>query len=357
MNGRPYEVALVLGGGNALGAYQAGAYEALHDQGLEPSWIAGASAGAVNGAVICGNKDSDRVSRLRELWKCSGNAEPIDLPAVVETVRRSWATALTLASGHPGLFVPRHIYGPWWNPLGNDEPASLYDLRPLADTLQRLVDFDRLNRGSPRLSVTAVDIQSGEDIAFDTGSHWIGCDEIRASAALIPLFPPVAIGERLLGDAGISVNLPLDIILSEKRTRPLLCIAVDLLPLSGSRPRTLRESAKRSQDLMFATQSRRALAAWQALFDVGGDRAATVTVLRLAYADQAKEVAGKAFDFSSQSAEARWRAGHEAMTSMLTALGRGEIAIGGQGLSVYQPDPRTRKGFERVRFSMQPIQG
>lgn len=354
LNGQPYDVALVLSGGNALGAYQAGAYEALHDQGLEPSWIAGASAGAVNGAVICGNKAADRVGRLRELWNCPGGAEPFDLPAMVETVRRSWATALTLAAGHPGLFVPRHIYGPWWNPLGNDEPASLYDLRPLAHTLQRLVDFDRLNEGSPRLSIAAADIQSGEDVAFDTNSHRIGCDEIRASAALIPMFPPVAIGERLLGDAGISVNLPLDIILSEKRTRPLLCIAVDLLPLSGDRPHTLGDSAKRSQDLMFATQSRRALAAWQALFDAGGEQAASVTVLRLAYRDQAKEVAGKAFDFSSQSAEARWRAGHEAMTSMLAALGRGEIATGDPGLSVYQPDPHAPNKLEPVRFSMRP---
>ncbi|GLV23332.1 membrane protein [Sphingobium sp. TomMM35A] len=357
MNDHPYDVALVLSGGNALGAYQAGAYEALHEQGLEPSWIAGASAGAVNAAVICGNEASDRISRLRELWKCRGDAEPVDLPAIFETVRRSWSTALTLAGGHPGLFVPRHIYGPWFNPLNNDEPASLYDLRPLADTLRRLVNFDRLNQGSPRLSVTAVDIQTGEDVAFDTSNCWIGCDEIRASAALIPLFPPVAIGERLLGDAGISVNLPLDIILSEKRSRPLLCIAVDLLPLSGGRPRTLGDSAKRSQDLMFATQSRRALAAWQALFDAEGEKAAPVTVLRLAYADQAKEVAGKAFDFSSQSAEARWRAGYDAMRSMLAALERGEIATRDPGLSVYQSDPRSLHGIERVRFSMRPELG
>ena len=89
MNDHPYDVALVLSGGNALGAYQAGAYEALHEQGLEPSWIAGASAGAVNAAVICGNEASDRISRLRELWKCRGDAEPIDLPAIFETVRRS----------------------------------------------------------------------------------------------------------------------------------------------------------------------------------------------------------------------------------------------------------------------------
>ncbi|AJR23408.1 patatin-like phospholipase family protein [Sphingobium sp. YBL2] len=357
MNGQPYDVVLVLSGGNALGAYQAGAYEALHDQALEPSWIAGASAGAVNGAVICGNRASDRVSRLRELWKYDGDVRPLDLPEIAETVRRSWATALTLVGGHPGLFVPRQIYGPWWNPLGNDEPPSLYDLRPLADTLQRLVDFAKLNEGSPRLSLTAVDIQSGEDVAFDTRCRWIGCDEIRASAALIPLFPPVAVGKRLLGDAGISVNLPLDVILSEKPARPLLCIAVDLLPLSGSRPRTLGDSAKRSQDLMFATQSRRALAAWQALFDAEGERAASVTVLRLAYADQAKEVAGKAFDFSSQSAAARWHAGYEAMTSMLAALGRGDIATGEPGLSVYQPDPQAPDKLELVRFSMRPAVG
>lgn len=105
---------------------------------------------------------------------------------------------------------------------------------------------------------------------------------------------------------------------------------------------------------MFATQSRRVLAAWQALFDAGGEQAASVTVLRLAYRDQAKEVAGKAFDFSSQSAEARWRAGHDAMTSMLAALGRGEIATGDPGLSVYQPDPHAPNKLEPVRFSIRP---
>ena len=198
------DVALVLSGGNALGAYQAGAYEALHDRGLEPSWIAGASAGAVNGAVICGNAPPRRASRLRELWKCDGTTELRHVPEVIDTMRRTWATASTLAWGQPGLFVPRQIFGPWWNPLGSNDPASLYDLRPLAETLQRLVDCEGLNTGSPRLSVTAVDIETGEDVAFDTSTHWIGPDHIRASAALIPVFPAVTIGERLLGDAGVS---------------------------------------------------------------------------------------------------------------------------------------------------------
>ena len=123
---------------------------------------------------------------------------------------------------------------------------------------------------------------------------------------------------------------------------------------SAARPLTLSDTAKRSQDLIFATQSRRALAAWQALFAAEGASAASITVLRLTYADQGKEVVGKAFDFSSQSAESRWRAGYEGMTAMLNALRRGEIKTGGPGLSIYQPASNAPHEIERVYFSMRP---
>ncbi len=269
---RPFDIALVLSGGNALGAYQGGAYQALHDRGMQPSWIAGASAGAVNGAMICGNAADRRVDRLRTLWACGPMVEDaLDLPGMVETSRRSLSAMATLAFGHPGFFTPRHLLGAWWNPLGSNEPASLYDLRPLEDTLRRLVDFDLLNAGAPRLTLTAVDVRSGEDVAFHSGVDRIGPAHVRASASLLPVFPPVAIGDRLLADAGISANLPLDVILAEKWERPLLCIAIDLLPLRATWPSTLGDVASRAQDLVFATQSRRALAAWQAIFDAHGD--------------------------------------------------------------------------------------
>src|ERR1700751_3575654 len=67
----PFEViALVLQGGGALGAYQAGVYEALSEAGIQPNWLAGTSIGAINAAIIAGNSAQTRVERLREFWRC-----------------------------------------------------------------------------------------------------------------------------------------------------------------------------------------------------------------------------------------------------------------------------------------------
>jgi NTE family protein len=336
-------LALVLSGGNALGAYHGGAYQALHEAGWLPDWVAGASAGAIVGALICGNDAEDRVERLRAFWR---PADHLNIPTTADAfdeARRTSAAAFCMAMGRPGLFSPRSIYGPWWNPFGNPEPASLYDATPLRETLERLADFGRINQGSPRLSVTAVDIESGEDVVFDTRTHELGPDHVRASSALLPAFSPVMLGERLLADAGISVNLPLDVVLAEPNDRPLLCIAVDLLPLRGPRPTTLGETVTRMQDLLFATQSRRAVAAWQAIFDAraaAGD-SRSVTLLHIAYADHRHEVSGKAFDFSPRSAGLRWQAGHEDMVAALASITRQEFEQPPAGLRVFSGKERA----------------
>ncbi len=335
-----FSFALVLGGGNALGAYQAGAYQALHDRGLAPDWVAGASAGAINGAVICGNPPERRIAQLNALWSpASGDQAGLAQASQLEEMRRTAAAATTIASGRSDIFVPRNLLGPWWNPFGAAEPASLYDTHPLLATLGRLVDFDLLNRGVPRFSATAVDIETGDDVIFDTRLTTIGPDHVRASSALLPAFPPVEIAGHLLGDAGISANLPLDSVLNEPSERPLLCIAIDLLPLQAPRPRTLGETVSRLQDLMFATQSRRALAAWQAIYEERGrgGAAASVTLLHIAYSDQSREVSGKAFDFSAESAAARWRAGREDAAAALDQLDAGTVPVGSPGLTIYAP--------------------
>ena len=300
-------IILVLSGGNALGSYQAGACQALQEQGIEPDWVAAASAGAVNGAIICGNPPERRLARLQELW------QP-DLPGTVldgagDKARRTAAVAMALALGRPGLFTPRRLFGPFWEPFLNPEPGSFYDLTPFRGTLERLVDFELLNRGKPRFSAMAVDVESGEDVVFETGRHEITADHLRASSALMPAFSPVEVEGRLLADAGLSQNLPLDIVLSRPPAGRTLCIALDLLPLAGPRPQTLGDAMCRAQDLAFATQSRRAIAAWQAIFDRWAE-APLVTLLHVAYADQDNEVSGKAFDFSAPSARARWDAGY-----------------------------------------------
>ena len=334
---RDFSLALALSGGNALGAYQAGAYQALQEHALEPDRIAGASAGAINGAIICGNLPERRITSLKALWTPAPAHSSPQPGNVLEEARRTGAAAWTLAAGRPDLFVPRSPFGQWWNPFGNPEPSSLYDSTPMRRTLQRLIDFELLNQGMPRFSATAVDLETGDDVVFDTSSHRIEADHLRASAALLPAFSPVEIGGRLLGDAGLSANLPLDGLLSETHDRPLLCIAIDLLPLRAPRPRTLGETVIRMQDLLFATQSRRAIAAWQALFDerVRNGATASVTLLHIAYSDHAREVSGKAFDFSPASAAARWRKGAADLNNVLERLASGAIRLGKPGLSVH----------------------
>lgn len=316
--------------------------------------MAGASVGAVNGALICGNSTGERLERLRALWMpASGDSAPASL---WEEARRTGAALWTVATGRSDLFVPRNLLGPWWNPFGNPEPSSLYDATPMLATLERLIDFELLNRAAPRFSASAVDVETGEDVVFDTSTQALGGDHLRASAALLPIFSPVEIGGRLLGDAGISANLPLDSVLGEPRDRPLLCIAVDLVPLRAPRPGTLGGTILRMQDLMFASQSRRAIAAWQAIFDERARRgdAASVTILHLAYSDQSREVSGKAFDFSPESAAARWQAGHEDLADALTGIGE-TIAVGAPGFAAYARSPAG--SFEKVRWPLSPVAG
>ncbi|MGF7156162.1 patatin-like phospholipase family protein [Novosphingobium gossypii] len=351
------DLVLALSGGNALGAYHAGAYEALHQRSLMAGWVAGGSAGAINGALICGNAPSDRLNRLRTLWAPSCDATFVRDPGgVLEDTRRFAAAAMTAFVGQPGIFAPKYLS---WLHSGFAAPerASLYDTLPLRASLERLVDFDLLNAAaSPRLSATAVDVETGEDVVFDTRDHPLAADHLRASAALLPVFPPVEIAGRSFADAGISANLPLDCILAEPGERPLLCLALDLLPLAGMRPGSVTQSLLRMQDLMFGTQSRRAIAAWQAIFEerARNGKARPITLVHLAYSGEDREVSAKAFDFSPRSAADRWQAGLSAMADALDDIASGAIELRKEaGLSVYARTGQTAK-LRRTYFPLAP---
>jgi NTE family protein len=206
------------------------------------------------------------------------------------------AVSATLLTGRADAFTPRNLLFPTL-PFGNSEPPSLFDTTPLHGAVVRLVDFERLNAGTPRFFATAVDAETGEDVVFDTAKGPIGPDHLRASSAMMPVFPPVEVEGRLLADAGISANLPLDPVLESLSGERMLVVAVDLLPLSARRPATLTEVAERMHDLTFATQSRRAIAGWRRLFAeraAAGRPTPAVTLVHLIYADQAREVVGKA---------------------------------------------------------------
>ncbi len=301
MTAGKYSVVLVLSGGNALGAYQAGGYQALHEREIRLDWVIGTSTGAVNGAIICGSPEPDRLARLADYWGLgavpSGSASSPWWTDMGEEFRRTVAASTTLLIGQPNIFAPRPQPPMFWEPFAGSDQSSIYSTAPLGASLARLADFERLNAGVPRYSATAVDLETGEVVNFDTAKHAIGAEHVRASSALLPAFPPVEVDGRLLGDGGLATNFPIDVLLAEPPAGATLCIGLDLLPLQAHRPRTLGEAASRMQDLMFASQSRRSVAAWQALYDQRGQDAtmSAVTLLHLSYDRQEAEVAGKGF--------------------------------------------------------------
>ncbi len=325
-------VALVLAGGNALGAYQAGVYQALHEGGIAPDRIAATSAGAINGAIIAGNAPERRIERLAAFWRPGPvHHDGPDRGGVADTWRRTGEAMTTLLAGRAGMFAA----------AGTSllrEPPALYDTAPLARTLAEMVDVDRLNDGAIRFAVNAVDLESGAEVLFDTADRRIGVDHIRASGALPPAFPPIAIDGALYVDGGVAANLPLDTVLAAPGDAPLLCIAVDLLPLAGPPPATLGAMAARAQDLAMASQSRRTVAHWQARYAVDpalADR--SVTLACLTYRDQQPEVAGKAMDFSPRSVRERWDAGHRDGAALVARLRDGGIALRPRDLAVHHP--------------------
>lgn len=329
---RDFDIVLVLSGGNALGAYEAGVYQALQEHGLEPGWIVGTSIGAINGALIAGSAPERRIETLREFWRPSGfdqgrSATPW-LPSAVEVGRRTAAATWTMAAGRAGIFGPvLSSFMPW-----TDDKPSVFETDQLVATLRRLVDFDRLNDGTFHLTVTAVDLANGDDMVFDNRTSQIRADHIRASAALPVAFPAVEIDGRWLVDGGLSANLPLDPVLARPPARSTLCLAVDLLPLGRPLPTTLGEAVGRMQDLIFAAQSRRSIAAWQAVHAGRSDIA--MSLVPLAYTEQEQEVAGKALDFSGPTIEQRWSAGYKGAMRVVRAIDAQTLKIGESGLNV-----------------------
>lgn len=252
-------VALVLSGGVALGAYEAGVFAALDEAGLRPGRLAGVSIGALNAALIAGNPPEQRVARLREFWEGVANDPAPGLPfwgspparGILRESYNATGVMQTLLLGRPGLFRPRLV------PSGDGRPG-LYDLSPLRPRLERLVDFGRLNGGEVRLSIAATDVLSGERVVFEAGSgDGIRPEHVLASCAQMPVYAPIEVEGRLLADGCYSGNTPVDLILdAPEEERELLCFVVDLFAPQGSRPDTLAAAAARAMDLMFGNQTR-----------------------------------------------------------------------------------------------------
>ena len=255
---------LVLQGGGALGAYQAGAYEALMGLGKEPSWIAGISIGAINAAIIAGNKPEVRVAKLKMFWdKLSSGLQgtsffPGDQGRSFFNEMSSMAATMF---GIPGFFSPRMI-SPFFAWPGTSSATSFYDTAPLRETLLELVDFDLINDSPIRLSIGAVNVRSGNFRYFDTTTDKITVDHIMASGALPPGFPPVLIEGEYYWDGGLVSNTPLYHVIDAADRSINLCIfQVDLFSSEGLLPRTLLEAAEREKEIRFSSRTRMGTAA------------------------------------------------------------------------------------------------
>jgi NTE family protein len=340
---------LVLQGGGALGSYQAGAYQALCHCGFQPDWVAGISIGAINAAIIAGNPPEKRVERLKEFWEMVSAPVPWNPVTSGERARSLFndaSAALIATFGVPGFFTPRFPPAPIWPP-GSPQSQSYYDTGPLKKTLERLVDFDRINDLKMRLSVGAVGVTSGNFRYFDNFEFrklgkTIGPEHIMASGALPPGFPSIVIEGEHFWDGGIASNTPLDYVLDEEVDNDLLIFQVDLFSARGPLPMSLLEAAEREKDIRFSSRTRmntdknkQIHNARMALQDLIGklpdyllndpsvellrnvSKENTVTVVHLIYRSKNYESSSKDYDFSHVGMLEHWSAGerdvHESM--------------------------------------------
>ncbi len=250
------QVVLVLQGGGALGAYQAGVYQALMEGGIEPDWVIGTSIGAINGSIIAGNAPENRVARLREFWDGAARGRPLDQFWPASIFGNSFANMATLMSGIPGFFAPnpRVIWGPTF-PLGIDK-AAYYTTEPLRETLGRLVDFDHLGRRHVRLSVGAVNVRTSEMRYFDSQEMALDAGHVMASGALPPAFPAIRIEGEYYWDGGIYSNTPIEVVLDDVPRRNSLIFSVNVWQPSGEHPTTIQQVMARHKDIQFASRGK-----------------------------------------------------------------------------------------------------
>jgi NTE family protein len=323
---------LVLGGGNALAAYHAGAYDEMVRRAVHPDWIIGASAGAITGAIIAGNEPALRVQRLREFW-AEATTKSLFEPSGHPKFRQyynGWHVAWTALFGRPSIFG--HRWPGFWGILpGPQNDVALYDHRPLGATLERLVDFEFLNRSEIRLSVCCVDLETGDEVVFDTRRDRIGPEHLLASSAITPGFPPVEIGGRMLCDPGYANNAPVDIAFASPPDRDTLVILLELFSLRSPRPASIDAVLERTQDILFASPARKTINALKREYSLRGllsPDLPEVRLLHLAYQAAAHELSMKSIDFSPSSIADRWAAGAADIAAGLNQLGATETSPG-----------------------------
>jgi NTE family protein len=344
----PFErVALVLQGGGALGAYQAGVYQAIHEANIEVHWICGTSIGAVNGALIAGNPPEKRVERLRDFWETV--TKPAvrlpnfmgfsDLPWNGNGKARQWTHKMsalsTMIQGAPGFFSPRP-FPPLHSEASSPDLVSYYDITPLRDTLARLVDFDLLNVEPPRFTALATNVRTGMPAYFDNREQKIAAEHIVASASLPPNFPPIEIDGEYYWDGAVVSNSPMQFVVDNRGRYTALVFQVDLWDANGDVPLDIPSAYLRTMEIHSASRINVSLEQHQKMqkfrhallrfldqlpaqcqndpdvqFLSEQARVKAATIVQLKYQSKEYETDGKMFEFSRAAMEEHWRAGYQ----------------------------------------------
>lgn len=249
------QTVLVLQGGGALGAYQLGVYQAMHEAGVEPDWVVGTSIGAINGAIIAGNHPSKRMDRLHAFWDRMESNKGNPLAPWIEIFGRSLQNAMTVSNGIPGFFEPNRaaIFGQ--HAKVGIEKASYYSTSPLAETLDSLIDFDYLRSKKTRLTVGAVNANTGAMRYFDNTKDRLTVDHVLASGALPPAFGAIRIDGEPYWDGGIYSNTPLEVVLEDNPRRDSTVFTVQLWSPDGPEPQSLWEINNRLKDIQFSSRA------------------------------------------------------------------------------------------------------
>ncbi len=348
----PFEcIALLLQGGGALGAYQAGVYQALSEANVHPDWVAGISIGAINSAIIAGNPPEQRIDRLRAFWE-GITANPLfdwvaaaDQFAPKGDIARSafnqLSAAWAMVGGAPGFFALRQP-APWLHPGGCLEATSFYETKLLKATLEQLVDFERINSGAMRFSVGAVNVRTGNFVYFDNTTREILPEHVIASGSLPPGFPAIEIEGEHYWDGGLISNTPLQWVVDHGPRQDTLAFQVDLWSARGELPGNLAEVTTRQKEIQYSSRTRantdqfkrlqRTRCALATLLEKLPDdlkESEEVRLLRsiadrklysivhLIYRSKHYEGNSKDYEFSRLTMEEHWRAGyHDAVRTL-----------------------------------------
>jgi len=333
------KVVYFLQGGGALGSYQVGVCQALLEYGCTPDWVVGTSIGAINAAIIAGNKPEHRIKKLEKFWNVITSIAPT-IPFLIQNyytreIQNYWSAQLSLFFGQPGFFLPRLI-NPWAHYSSSPELLSFYDTSELRETLLEIIDFDLINtKKNIRITLGAVKVETGETVRFDNAHQKIHVEHIMASAALPPGFPAIKIDDEYYWDGGLSSNTPFSVILEEKIPEKLLCFIVNLFSYKKHIPTSLMDVMKCKKELEYASRHMELLhhflelhylqhiigrlakteldnndikQALKKISDAGHPTA--LNIIRFHYRDQPSDLWSKDFDFSYQSIRDHWRCGY-----------------------------------------------